>query len=263
MKTGFISVLLFVVLFPPVGGAASGDMALIPSGAFLMGSADGEADERPLHRVHLDAFYMDRYLVTNEAYARFLNVLGNRAEGGKKWLDMDGPLSSWLCKIQRKDGRFEAKPGYENHPVIKVTWYGALAYARWLGKRLPTEAEWERAARGLLEGQRFVFGDRLTPARANIEGLHAATPVGSYPPNPFGLYDLTASVWQWCSDWYEPDYYSRSLSRNPKGPDNGTQKVLRGGSWFHKDSWRVAVRGADEPTSHHFCFVTGFRCARD
>jgi len=263
MKNITILLALLVAYFPVPVQSGNGDMALIPSGYFLMGSAEGQADERPVHRVHVDAFYMDRYPVTNAEYAHFLNAFGNRVEEGKKWLDLDGPLSSWLCKIRKKDGHFEPKPGYENHPVVKVSWYGTAAYARWVGKRLPTEAEWERGARGLQEGQRFVFGDTLSPDRANIAGLRATTPVGSYPPNSFGLYDLTATVWQWCSDWYEPDYYSRSPSRNPKGPETGAQKVLRGGSWFHKDSWRVAVRGADEPTSHHFCFVTGFRCVKD
>ncbi len=138
------------------------------------------------------------------------------------------------------------------HPFLKhgkgLLHHGTAAYTHWLGKQLPTEAEWERAARGMQGGQKFVFGDTLGPDRTNIAGLQATTPVGSYPPNSFGLYDLTASVWQWCRDWYEPDYYARLPSQNPKGPETGTQKVLRGGSWFHKDSWRVAVRGADEPS---------------
>jgi formylglycine-generating enzyme required for sulfatase activity len=263
VKTTVFLLAFFVFHFPLPAQSGSGDMALIPSGWFLMGSEDGGVDERPIHRVRVDSFYMNRDLVTNADYARFLNAFGNRVEEGKKWLDLDGPLSSWLCKIRKRDGRFEPKPGYENHPVVKVSWYGAAAYARWLGKRLPTEAEWERAARGLLQGKRFVFGDTLSPDQANILGLHASAPVGSYPPNSFGLCDLTATVWQWCSDWYDPDYYARSPSQNPKGPEIGAQKVLRGGSWFHKDSWRVAARGADEPTSRHFCFVTGFRCAKD
>jgi len=224
---------------------------------------EGEPDERPAHKVDVDAFCIDRYLVTNADYARFLNVFGNRVEGGKKWLDNVGPLSSWLCKIQKKDDRFVPKPGYENHPVIKVSWYGARAYARWLGKRLPTEAEREKAARGGFEGKKYVYGDTLSPFQANVGGFHATTPVGSYPPNGFGLYDMVASVWQWCNDWYDPDYYARSPSRNPKGPESGSLKVLRGGSWFHKESWRVATRLADHPLSKNFCFVTGFRCGQD
>jgi len=228
-----------------------------------MGSVNGGTDERPVHTACVDAFCMDRYPVTNTDYARFLNLFGNRVEGGEKWLDNVGPFSSWLCKIQKKNGLFVPKPGYENHPVIKVSWYGARAYARWLGKRLPTEAEWEKAARGGLEGKKYVYGDTITPSQANVGGFHSAAPVGSYPPNGFGLHDMVASVWQWCNDWYVPDYYARSPLRNPKGPESGSLKVLRGGSWFHKDSWHVAVRCTDDPISKNFCFVTGFRCVKD
>jgi formylglycine-generating enzyme required for sulfatase activity len=261
MKFGCSTLLILAILLP--AQAQANDMVLIPAGPFQMGSMDGETNERPVHTVHLDAFYIDRYLVTNADYARFLNVFGNRKEGGKKWLDNVGPLSSWLCKIREKGGRFIPKQGYENHPVIKVSWYGAKAYAQWVGKRLPTEAEWEKAARGNLAGQTYVYGNTITPEVANVGGFHATTPVGSYPPNGFGLYDLVASVWQWCSDWYDPEYYGRSPSGNPKGPETGLLKILRGGSWFHKGSWRVANRNADDPLSEYFCFVTGFRCAKD
>lgn len=243
--------------------AHAGEMVLIPGGPFQMGSTDGEADECPVHTVFVDSFYMDRYPVTNADYARFLNASGNQVEGGKKWLDTDHPFSWWLCKIHEKNGRFIPKRGYENYPVVKVTWYGARAYARWMGKRLPTEAEWEKAARGGLRNKKYVFGDTINHDQANVGGFHASTPVGSYPANGFGLYDMVASVWQWCSDWYEVGYYARSPAKNPKGPESGSVKVLRGGSWFHKDSWRVATRGADDPISWSFCFITGFRCVKD
>jgi formylglycine-generating enzyme required for sulfatase activity len=262
MKSGWFW-LLFLVIMLTVQAHAD-EVVLIPAGPFQMGSRDGEPNEHPVHTVYLDPFYMDRYPVTNADYARFLNLFGNREEGGEKWLDIDHhPLSWWLCKIQKKDGRFVPKRGYENHPVVKVSWYGARAYARWVGKRLPTEAEWEKAARGGLEGRKYVYGDTLSPDQANVAGLHAGTPVGAYPPNGFGLYDMVASVWQWCGDWYDPQYYARSPSRNPQGPESGTLKVLRGGSWFHKGSWPVATRSEDDPLSHDFCFVTGFRCVRD
>jgi formylglycine-generating enzyme required for sulfatase activity len=250
--------LLFLAIMLAVQAHAD-EMVRIPGGPFQMGSMDSEPNERPVHTIYLDAFYMDCYPVTNADYARFLNLYGNRVERGKKWLDTDHPLSWWLCKIQKKDGRFVPKPGYENHP----SWYGAQAYARWVGKRLPTEAEWEKAARGGLEGQKYVYGDSLSPDQANVAGFHSGTPVGTYPPNGFGLYDMVASVWQWCSDWYDPEYYVRSPSKNPQGPESGSLKVLRGGSWFHKGSWPVTTRYGDNPTSHDFCFVTGFRCVRD
>jgi formylglycine-generating enzyme required for sulfatase activity len=255
--------LLFFMALMIGGSAYGGDMVLISEGTFQMGSNEGEADERPVHTVYLASFYMDRYLVTNADYAGFLNVFGNQEEGGKKWLDHEGPLSSWLCKIQKKNGRFLAKRGYENHPVVKVSWYGARAYALWQGKRLPTEAEWEKAARGGLEGQRYVYGSTLDPRLANVGLSRATMPVGCYPSNGFGLYNMVASVWQWCSDWYDPEYYGHSPSRDPQGPESGSAKVLRGGSWFHKESWRVANRLADHPLSRDFCFVTGFRCAKD
>jgi formylglycine-generating enzyme required for sulfatase activity len=255
-------VFLFLILILPAQAHAD-EMALIPGGPFQMGSMEGEPDERPAHEVHVDTFYIDRYLVTNADYARFLNIFGNRVEAGKKWLDNFGPLSSFLCKIQKKGDRFIPKPGYENHPVIKVSWYGARAYARWLGKRLPTEAEWEKAARGALKDKKYVYGNTVSASQANISGFDGITPVGSYAPNGFGLYDMVANVWQWCKDWYDPGYYALSPSWNPKGPESGSLKVLRGGSWFHKGSWRVGTRLADDPLSRNFCFVTGFRCVKD
>ncbi len=258
-----IWVWIFFLSFMLPAQARSNDIVLIPGGHFQMGSIEGKPDERPAHTIHVDTFYIDRYPVTNAQYARFLNVFGNQEQGGKKWLDNEGPLSSWLCKIQKKNGRFEAKRGYENHPVIKVSWYGARAYALWMGKRLPTEAEWEKAARGGLENQRYVYGGSLDIHQANVGGFHSTTPVGCYPPNGFGVYDMVACVWQWCSDWYDPGYYTRSPYQNPRGPESGSERVLRGGSWFHKESWRVASRLADDPLSRNFCFVTGFRCAKD
>ena len=261
LKWSWLGLLFLAIIF--AGQAHASDMVLIPGGPFQMGSQDGEVDERPVHTVYVDAFYMDRHLVTNADYSRFLNVFGNRLEGGKKWLDTDGPFSWWLCKIKKKDSHFIPKPGYENHPVVKVSWYGARAYAQLVGKRLPTEAEWEKAARGGLVGQKYVYGNTISLHQANVGGLHATTPVGSYPSNGLGLYDMVASVWQWCSDWYDPEYYARSPSGNPEGPESGSLKVLRGGSWFHKESWRVANRSADDPISENFCFVTSFRCVKD
>lgn len=237
-------------------------MVLIPAGPFQMGSEQGEADERPMHTVELDAYYMDRYPVTNAQYAAFLNVFGNQFEGGERWLDTDSFFAWWLCRIKYRGGRFIPQKGYENHPVTKVSWYGARAYARWVGKRLPTEAEWEKAARGKLEGRKYVYGDALTPESANVGGLHASMPVGSYGPNGYGLYDMVASVWHWCGDWYDPAYYLRSPRKNPQGPETGTLKVIRGGSWYHQASLRVAARLADDPLGWTYCFVTGFRCAR-
>ena len=257
-----IIILWILLSFSPVIVNAE-DMVFVPGGVFHMGSDQGPPNESPVHRVYLDSYYIDRYPVTNAEYALFLNEMGNRKEDGKKWLDVDGPLSWWLCMIKKSKRGFVAKSGYENHPVVKVSWYGARAYARWRGKRLPTEAEWEKAARGGVEGQKCVFGNDLDASKANVAGLHRTLPVGTYPPNGLGLHDMVASVWQWCNDWYDPNYYRNSPFRNPQGPEDGSEKVIRGGSWYHKDSWSVAARGSDVPLSWSFCFVTGFRCVKN
>ncbi len=259
-KTPTCIIICFFLLLSPAEGRES---SFIPAGPFHMGSEEGVSHERPVHEVFIDDFHMDRFPVTNAEYARFLNVFGNRVEEGEKWLDTDSVFSWWLCNIKKVNGRFFPRSGYENHPVVKVSWYGARAYARWLGKRLPTEAEWEKAARGGLAGQRYVYGNSIDSTQANVGGLGRTQPVGTYPSNGFGVYDMVAGVWQWCSDWYDPGYYQRSPYRNPQGPERGVEKVLRGGSWYHRDSWRVAVRGSDVPLSWSFCFVTGFRCVRD
>jgi formylglycine-generating enzyme required for sulfatase activity len=252
---------LLMLLLPY--GADAGEMVLIPAGSFLMGSEEGEMNERPEHSIHLNGYYMDRYPVTNAEYAQFLNACGNQVEEGVKWLDTDSILSWALCKIKKVDNRFSPRQGFDHHPVVKVSWFGARAYARWVGKRLPTEAEWEKAARGGFDGKRYVYGDTLRPEQANIKGYYSSTPVDFYPPNGYGIYMVVAGVWQWCSDWYDPEYYSRSPSKNPQGPETGSLKVLRGGSWFHPNSWRVATRGDDFPASWKYCFVTGFRCVKD
>jgi formylglycine-generating enzyme required for sulfatase activity len=271
MKTVFIHLLLLII--PLTMSVQAGDMALIPSGAFLMGSLDGEADEHPVHQVHVDAFYIDRHPVTNADYARFLNMFGNRVEGGKRWLDIDGPLSSWLCKIRKKEGRYVPKPGYENHPVVKVSWYGATAYARWVGKRLPTEMEWEKAARGV-DGRVYPWGDEWDRNKCNsaswwigedvITGDDRAkkfeprweeewrgkqvmtTPIAQFKDgaSPYGCFDMAGNVWEWTADWYS----------------EGKTCVVRGGSWSNpQDYVRGAVRFYLNPDNRYSNL--GFRCA--
>ncbi len=241
---------LLLVLLSPVWQARAGDQVLIAGGSFQMGALDGEADERPVHKICVDSFFIDRYPVTNAEFAYFLNLFGNQTEGGKKWLDHQGPLSSILCKIQKKDGRFVPKRGYENHPVVKVSWYGARAYARWARKRLPTEAEWERAARGHFIGEKYVTGGALRADLANVGGFRATTPIGYYPPNGFGLHDMVASVWQWCNDWYGA--YGSSPTNNPTGPITGSSRVLRGGAWYYFANYcRVASRNSLNPGDHY------------
>ncbi|MFH1313804.1 MAG: formylglycine-generating enzyme family protein [Candidatus Eisenbacteria bacterium] len=232
------------------------EMVLIPAGDYLMGSPDrhGHNDERPQHMVHISAFYIDRYEVTNALYKRFLDETGNSRP--PFWNDpkYNGP----------------------DQPVTGVTFYDAEAYARWAGKRLPTEAEWEKAARGGLAGKRYAWGDDLPDAggthRANYDtgkragsdadGYAYPAPVGSYPPNGYGLSDMAGNVWEWCSDRYGSDYYGESAESDPRGPEAGATQVLRGGSWFGGPEYLRAS------TRYHLSATTaydnvGFRCAQN
>jgi formylglycine-generating enzyme required for sulfatase activity len=248
-------------------GKDGAPMALIPAGEFQMGGHSSESgyNERPVHTVYLDAFYMDKYEVTNELYARFLNEIGrNEDEGGDLLLDINDPD----CLIEFVDDQYRPKAGYENHPVVEVSWWGAKAYAKWAGKRLPTEAEWEKAARGGLIGRKYPWGYDINHDMANYRGTDGrdrwggTSPVGSFPPNGYGLYDMAGNVWEWCADWYDGSYYSRSPRRNPKGPDSGPGRVVRGGSWW---DFPLNLRCADR--DYHVPQNTidnlGFRCAQD
>jgi len=240
-------------------------MVLIPAGEFEMGDHfnEGDSNELPVHTVYVDSFYIDKYEVTNEMYARFLNEIGrNEDEEGHQLLD----INDSDCLIEFVGGQYRPKAGYEKHPVIEVSWYGAMAYAKWAGKRLPTEAEWEKAARGGLVGKRYPWGDDITHDMANYDGTGGrdrwdkTAPVGSFPPNGYGLYDMAGNVWEWCLDWYDGEYYSKSPRENPKGPELGESRVVRGGSWDYSPNYlRVADRYYYGPqgTSNS----VGFRCA--
>ena len=236
-------------------------MVLINAGQeFMMGSSDGDSDEKPVHRVYLDDFYMDKYEVTNTQYCLFLNEYGNQEEGGEKWLDIEDDD----CRIKKQDGKYVPRSGYENHPVTEVTWYGANAYAAWAGKRLPTEAEWEYAARGGLESQKYPWGNSISSSMANYGGnIGDTTPVGNYPANDYGLYDMAGNVWEWCADWYGSDYYSNSPYENPPGPTSGDYRVLRGGSWsYYAYYLRCAFRNYFNNPHYSGYNYIGFRCVR-
>ena len=214
------------------------NMVLIPAGEFQMGSSDNDAedDEKPIHIVYVDAFYIDKYEVTNAQYREFIdaNPQWQKDRIPKKYHDGDY-LKHW-------NGN-NYPPGKDNHPVVYVSWYAAMAYAEWSGKRLPTEAEWERAARGGWIGKKYAWGYSLKFSKANYgESVGDTTPVGSYDANGYGLYDMAGNVWEWCLDKYEADFYSISPRRNPLagGTVNGilsnwidvsSVRVLRGGSW--------------------------------
>jgi len=220
-------------------------MMLISGGEFQMGSPEGEGsdNERPQHVVFLDAFYIDKYEVTNAQYKQFMDEKGYKAP------------AYW------DDPKYNAP----NQPVVCVSWEDANAYAKWAGARLSTEAEWEKAARGGLVGKKYPGGDDITHDDANYAGTggkdvwDGLAPVGSFAPNGYDLYDMEGNVWEWCSDWYDSNYYATSPKSNPTGPASG-YRVLRGGSWGTDDGYlRVASSGDDDPAG--IDGGIGFRCA--
>ena len=222
-------------------------MGLVPAGEFTMGSTTGDSDERPTHQVYLDAFSIDRYEVSVRQYAAFLQETGG-----------DSP-SDWKAMNQ---------PSYQKRPVSNVDWADAAAYCKWAGKRLPTEAEWEKAARGT-DGRLYSWGNKApTPHHANYgqtgSSIHGTlAPVGSFEngKSPYGLYDMAGNVWEWVSDWYDHDYYKDSPSQNPTGPSSGESKVLRGGSWDSgSQQLRSTLRYFHRSGHHHKNY--GFRCAK-
>ena len=226
---------------------------------------DGDKDEQPVHAVTVSDFEMSKYEITNHQFCAFLNAQGNREEDGVTWLDIQSGL------IEERDGRFVPKSGFENHPVIEVSWYGAKAFAEWIGGRLPTEAEWEYAARAGGQKLKYPNGNSLTHDDANFSGTGGrdqwgrTSPVGSFPPNALGLYDMAGNVWEWCADWFDAEYYrtfKNSTARNPKGPGNGTARVLRGGSWVDvPGDLRCADRSRSYPSYRDI--DVGFRCIQD
>jgi formylglycine-generating enzyme required for sulfatase activity len=251
-------------------------MRLIPAGEFQMGSNDGDNDEKPVHTVYLDAYYIDETEITNEQYCTFLNNYGKNADAaGHELLQID-----W-SSIEKVGNTYKPKSGYEKHPIINVSWYGAAAYAQWLGARLPTEAEWEKAARGGLVGKEYPWGDDITHDDANYDGIggkdkwDGTSPVGSFAPNDYGLLDMAGNVWEWCADEYDSGYYSKSPKNNPKGPgvvvtfgNNNftnvtTPRVLRGGVCYCRpDELRCAIRYSNGPTlTSNRPF--GFRCSQE
>ena len=222
-----------------------GELVLVPGGEFLMGS-DSEGDHSPVHKVYVDSFYMDKHEVTNAQYLKFCKETGHRLP---EFWGMDG---------------FRCGPDYPNYPVVGVSWHDTVEYAAWCDKRLPTEAEWEYAARGGLVGMSYPSGETLHLSDGNYTESGKAGPVavGSYPANGFGLYDMQGNVVEWVWDFYDPDYYSSSPSANPRGPESGKFRVIRGGGW-HSGPYcnRVYLRNALPPS--WVDFNVGFRCAKD
>lgn len=224
----------------------------IPTGAFLMGSNIGFPQERPVHRVAVDSFWIGKHPVTNTQYEQFVKETGHRVP----YID-DPRATDDNWDVQRRTW----PSGRAQHPVVLVSWHDAQAYCAWAGGRLATEAEWEYAARGGLDGRLYPWGDEIDPSRANYDNRGGTTPIGSYAPNAYGLYDVAGNVWEWVADWYDAKYYATSPLTNPTGPLHGTTRVLRGGAWLLFPQFcRVAYRFREGPD---FRFnLIGFRLAR-
>jgi formylglycine-generating enzyme required for sulfatase activity len=229
-------------------------MVFIPGGEYLRGRShklpdDGLQwypvllqDDRPARKISVDPFYLDAREVTNAEYAEFVKARKQR------------PPYHW------PGGR--VPEGKENLPVANVDWNEATAFCAWAGKRLPTEAEWERAARGLAEGKKYPWGDRnVTKKDACYDTLKGPCAVASFAPNSFGLFDMAGNVWEWCADWYEKDYYAAAPEQNPRGPSAGMYRVIRGGSWADVPKYlTTANRSWARPLERSPNI--GFRCAK-
>ncbi len=234
------------------------EMAIIPSGTYLRGSHQGGRDEMPRHSIHLSSFAIDVHPVTNEQFALFLEVMG-----GEKDVNNNDIIRLKESRIKRSNGKVSIESGYAKHPVVGVSWYGAIAYAKWVGKRLPTEAEWEVASYGGNEDFIYPLGQQMERVDANFFSSDT-TPVMSYSPNGFGLYDMAGNVYEWCSDWYDYHFYDISAAEpnNPSGPQQGVYRILRGGCWkSSKEDLRCAHRHRNNPGIMNGTY--GFRCAAD
>jgi formylglycine-generating enzyme required for sulfatase activity len=221
-------------------------MVFVPAGEFIMGGEFGEPDELPRHLVRVDAFYMDEYEVTNEAYQRCIDARACALQSTRDRPELMGP----------------------RQPVVGINWHDAVRYCAWAKKRLPTEAEWEWAARGNDE-RRYPWGDAWNPKWANMhhadDGFKYTAPVGAIPENvsPFGIFDMAGNAWEWIQDWWDPDYYSQSPRDNPKGAETGKRRVMRGGSWMYDVPFYLVSSNRSPGWPHRRKEYVGVRCAMD
>jgi formylglycine-generating enzyme len=257
--------------------SATSSLARIPAGDFLMGAAEAGADERPVHRVYVSEFLIGRFPVTVEEYARFVRATGHPAPGVRELPAIasgarDVSFRELAAPFVWRGG--EPPSGFGGHPVVLVSYDDAQAYCRWLSEatgdafRLPTEAEWEKAARGGLDGHPYPWGSDLDPSKANYLADSSAKrssgtrPTGTYAPNGYGLYDVAGNVWEWVSDWYAPDYYADSADRDPRGPEGGHLRVLRGGSWVCDDASMLRCAHRHTAPADTYAYSIGFRIVR-
>jgi sulfatase modifying factor 1 len=266
-------------------------LVVIKAGTFQMGSSDGQGDpfdgEGPAHDVDLSAYAVARHTVTNAAFATFAGSTGHTTTAERignsfvfAGLLPDGfaptqglAAAPWWRLVDGADWRHPEGPqsdivGRKNHPVVHVSWFDAVAYCQWSGTTLPTEAQWECAARGGINGEHYPWGREREPDGVHLMNVYQGTfptadtgddgwvgtcPVGSFPPNGFGLHEMTGNVWEWCSDWFDPSYYLHSPKSEPSGPDQGMARVMRGGSYLCHESYcvryRVGARSRNAPDS--------------
>jgi formylglycine-generating enzyme len=241
-------VFLFILALLPslVTSAQPGGMVLVPGGSFIMGkNTPYPSDWQPEHRVSIDSFYVDRYEVRNKEYFEFCQATHT------------GLPEFWGM------AQFKCGPDFPDFPVVGVNYFDAEKYAKWAGKRLPTEAEWEYAARGGLPASNFPWGDQADSTKMNYgKKYKSILKVGSFPPNAYGIFDISGNVWEWTSDNYGDDFYANSPEKNPKGPPSGRFKVIRGGSW-HSGGMCVQTYYRNGLSPSWVDFAVGFRCVKD
>jgi formylglycine-generating enzyme required for sulfatase activity len=295
-------------------------MVPVPGGTFWMGRDDGPADERPAHEVTVKPFCMDTTEVTNAQFAEFVKATGYKTvaerdpdprnypgvaleklvPGSAVFVPVDAPLHGpwdtayppwWKYEPgacwRNPEGKGSSIEGRDNYPVVQIAWEDAAAFAKWAGKRLPTEAEWEFAARGGLDRKTYTWGNapqgedgkwyantfqgRFPAQNSGLDGFVGLAPVKSFPPNGYGLYDMSGNAWEWCADYYDSHYYTFAPSANPQGPETGDRegsqvlRVRRGGSFLCDDNYcrRYLPSARDSNPADSAANHTGFRCVRD
>jgi len=255
------------------------ETTIVPAGPFMMGSDDGDEDERPAHVVEVDVFEIGVQPITNAEYARFVRESGHRAPSVHEL-----PLVVTAGSLEREEIFRRTSEPYAwtdgqpprdrlDHPVTMVRWDDAQAYCEWLSSatrrqfRLPTEAEWEKTCRGGLPGQRYPWGERFDQSMVNFleeaanRAKHGTMPCRAYPANAYGVFDIVGNVWEWVHDWYAADAYSSAPRANPAGPDGGSLRIVRGGGWLSADVRMLRCSHRHKVPPDTYSYAIGFRVA--